>query len=45
MLLYPTVDKEINTVFPMSKSISIKTLNLNDEWIDIESRLLSLIKI
>jgi len=25
MLLYPTIDKEINTVFPMSKSISIKT--------------------
>lgn len=44
MLLYPTVDKEINSVFPMSKTISIKTLNLNDEWKDIEARLLSIIK-
>lgn len=45
MLLYPTVDKEINTVFPMSKTISIRTLNLDDEWTNIEARLLSLIEI
>jgi 5-methylcytosine-specific restriction enzyme subunit McrC len=45
MLLYPTVDIEINTIFPMSKTISIKTLNLNDKWKDIERRLLSLIEL
>jgi 5-methylcytosine-specific restriction enzyme subunit McrC len=45
MLLYPTVEKEINTIFPMSKTISIKTLNLDTEWKNIERRLISLIQI
>ena len=45
MLLYPTIDKEINANFPIGgKSIGIRTLNLDTEWENISSRLLSLVK-
>ncbi|QIZ07617.1 5-methylcytosine-specific restriction endonuclease system specificity protein McrC [Priestia megaterium] len=45
MLLYPTIDKEINAKFPIGgKMIFIRTLNLNAEWNDISDRLLSLIR-
>lgn len=44
MLLYPTIEKEINANFPiMGKSIGIRTLNLDAEWEDISDRLLSLV--
>ena len=44
MLLYPTIEKEINANFPMlGKSIGIRTLNLNAKWKDISERLLSLV--
>lgn len=44
MLLYPTVDKELNANYPISgKSIGIRTLNLNSEWEDISDRLLSFV--
>ncbi|MDR7870717.1 MAG: 5-methylcytosine-specific restriction endonuclease system specificity protein McrC [Tissierellaceae bacterium] len=44
MLLYPTIEKEINANFPiLGKSIGIRTLNLNTEWEEISSRLLSLV--
>ncbi len=44
MLLYPTIEKEINVNFPMlGKSIEIRTLNLNGKWEDISERLLSLV--
>ena len=44
MLLYPTIEKEINANFPiLGKSIGIRTLNLNTEWKDISDRLLSLV--
>ncbi|MBU5227036.1 5-methylcytosine-specific restriction endonuclease system specificity protein McrC [Clostridium senegalense] len=33
MLLYPTIEKEVNVNFPIGgKSISIRTLNLDTEW-------------
>ncbi|WP_350343208.1 hypothetical protein PRVXT_002498 [Proteinivorax tanatarense] len=44
MLLYPTIEKEINAVFPVGgKNIEARTLNLNAEWQDITDRLLSLV--
>ncbi|SCY24374.1 5-methylcytosine-specific restriction endonuclease system specificity protein McrC [Alkaliphilus peptidifermentans] len=44
MLLYPTIEKEINANFPiMGKSIGIRTLNLDAEWEDVSARLLSLV--
>lgn len=44
MLLYPKVDEDIDADYKMSnKRIRIKTLDLNDEWQDIEERLLSII--
>lgn len=44
MLLYPTIEKEINANFPiLGKRIEIRTLNLNTEWKDISDRLLSLV--
>lgn len=44
MLLYPTVDREINADFPIGgKNIAIRTLNLNAEWDVITNRLLSLV--
>lgn len=44
MLLYPTIEKEINANFPiLGKSIGIRTLNLDAEWKDISDRLLSLV--
>ncbi|SHI17444.1 5-methylcytosine restriction system specificity protein McrC [Sporanaerobacter acetigenes] len=44
MLLYPTIEKEINANFPiLGKRIGIRTLNLNTEWKDILDRLLSLV--
>lgn len=45
LLLYPTVEKEIDANYIISgKNISIKTLNLHVEWIDIEQKLLSLME-
>lgn len=45
MLLYPTIDKEIDAKFPLGgKMIYIRTLNLNAEWNDISDRLFSLIR-
>lgn len=42
MLLYPTIEKEINANFPIGgRSIGIRTLNLDVEWKDISDRLLS----
>ena len=44
MLLYPTIEKEINANYPiLGKSIGIRTLNLNSEWEDISGRLLSFV--
>lgn len=44
MLLYPTIDKEINAEYSIGgKRIYIKTLNLDMEWNEIEERLLRLI--
>lgn len=44
MLLYPTIEKEINANFPiLGKSISIRTLNLDVDWEEISDRLLSLV--
>ncbi len=44
MLLYPTIENDINANFPMGgSSIAIRTLNLNTEWNDIAERLLSFI--
>lgn len=43
MLLYPTIEKEIDANFAIGgKVISIRTVNLDAEWIDIYDRLLSL---
>lgn len=40
MLLYPTTDKEVNALFPFEDhNIYIKTINLNTEWDNIQSRL------
>lgn len=45
ILLYPTVEKEINANYPiLGKSIGIRTLNLNSEWEDISDRLLSFLQ-
>lgn len=45
MLLYPTIEREINANFPIGgKRIGIRTLNLNSEWKDISDRLLSLVE-
>lgn len=44
MLLYPTIEKEIDAIFPIGgKNIEARTLNLNSEWQDITARLLALI--
>lgn len=44
MLLYPTIEKDINATFPIGgKKIGIRTLNLNEDWGNIEKRLLSLV--
>lgn len=45
MLLYPTIEKEIDANFAIlgGKGISIRTVNLDAEWIDIYNRLLSLV--
>lgn len=44
MLLYPTIDKEINANLPIGgKKIGIRTLNLDAEWNEITDRLLSLV--
>ncbi len=44
MLLYPTIEKDINAKFPIGgKSINIKTLNLDSEWKNISDRLLSFV--
>lgn len=44
ILLYPTIDKEINANLPIGgKSIGIRTLNLDTEWVQISDRLLSII--
>lgn len=44
MLLYPTIEKEINANFPIGgRSVGIRTLNLDVEWKDISDRLLSLV--
>lgn len=44
MLLYPTIEKEINANFPIGgRSIGIRTLDLDVEWKDISDRLLSLV--
>lgn len=44
MLLYPTIDKEINANLPIGgKIIGIRTLNIDTEWNEISDRLLSII--
>jgi len=44
MLLYPTIEREINATFKIcEKNISIRTLNLDTDWKDITDRLLSLV--
>lgn len=44
MLLYPTIEKEINVKFPIGgKEIEVRTLNLNAEWEDISDKLISLV--
>ena len=44
MLLYPTIKQEINAGYSITgKRIYIKTLNLNAEWSEISTRLLSLV--
>lgn len=44
MLLYPTIEKEINANLPiLGKKIGIRTVNLDAEWKDISERLLSLV--
>lgn len=44
MLLYPTIEKEINAYFPLGgRSIGVRTLNLNADWNDITDRLMSII--
>lgn len=44
MLLYPTIEKEINANLSiLGKSIEIRTLNLDAEWKDIKYRLKSFI--
>lgn len=44
MLLYPTIEKEVNAKFPIGgKGIEVRTLNLNAEWSEIADRLLSLV--
>ncbi len=45
MLLYPTIEKDVNADFPVIDSeIAIRTLNLNAEWGEISNRLLSLVE-
>lgn len=42
ILLYPTVDQELNLNYHISEHpLIIRTLNLNQEWADIEKRLMS----
>ena len=44
MLLYPTINREINAGYSIAgKGIYIKTLNLNAEWNEISTRLVSLV--
>lgn len=44
ILLYPTVENELNEYFPISqKPIEIRTLNLNDDWENIKNRLLCIL--
>lgn len=44
ILLYPTIEKEIDSTFPIGgKNIGVKTINLDEDWEDIEYRLLELI--
>ncbi|MGO1372342.1 MAG: 5-methylcytosine-specific restriction endonuclease system specificity protein McrC [Senegalia sp. (in: firmicutes)] len=45
ILLYPTIEKEIDSIFPIDgKNIGVKTVNLDEDWEDIEGNLLVLIK-
>ncbi|MEH7379099.1 5-methylcytosine-specific restriction endonuclease system specificity protein McrC [Bacillus sp. JJ1533] len=44
VLLYPTVEKELNAKFPIGgKGISVLTLNLGTDWEEIEDRLLGIV--
>ena len=44
MLLYPTVETEIDSMYWINgKKIEVKTVNLDEEWDEIEERLLSII--
>lgn len=44
LLLYPTVEKEINAKFPIGgKNVGIRTLNLDDEWCNIVNRLIEIV--
>ena len=44
MLLYPTVEKELNVKFPIGgKSIWIQTVNLGADWEEIEDRLMGIV--
>ncbi|WP_213975560.1 hypothetical protein [Tepidanaerobacter acetatoxydans] len=46
MLLYPTVDYELDQMYKMSgNKIYVKTVNLGDEFQNIENRLLDIIKV
>ncbi len=45
MLLYPKIDEDIDVSYKISgKKISVKTVDLNDEWEKIEERLLSIVE-
>lgn len=44
ILLYPTIDEDIDVTYPISGyDISIKTVNLNLDWVNIENTLLSIL--
>jgi len=44
MLLYPTVETEIDSMYWINgKKIEVKTINLDEEWNNIEERLLGII--
>lgn len=44
LLLYPTIEKEINAKFSLGgKCIGVRTLNLDADWNDITDRLMSVI--
>jgi len=46
LLLYPTTTEELNLSFPVGgKYILVKTLDLNQEWVKIENRLLEVASI